>query len=88
MGSKHDYKYQSSDIGFVVDLYGKSIHVWDWTTHRYLQEIPLGDEGAIPLEIRFLHNPRAAEGFVGCALASTVFRYFKNPVSFSYSSIC
>ncbi|XP_071506993.1 methanethiol oxidase-like [Diadema antillarum] len=60
-------------------LYGKSIHVWDWTTHKHLQEINLGDDGGIPLEIRFLHNPRAAEGFVGCALASTVYRFFKNP---------
>ncbi|XP_063952516.1 methanethiol oxidase-like [Lytechinus pictus] len=62
---------------YANNLYGKSIHVWDWKSHKHLQEITLGDEGAIPLEIRFLHNPRAAEGFVGCALASTVFRYFK-----------
>lgn len=59
-------------------LYGNSLHVWDWDSHRYMQELKLGDEGAIPLEIRFLHNPRAAEGFVGCALASSIYRFFKN----------
>ena len=70
-----------------TDLYGKSLHVWDWKTHKHLQEIYLGDDGAIPLEIRFLHNPRAAEGFVGCALASTVFRFYKTPVSCSFLNI-
>lgn len=34
----------------------------------------------IPLEIRFLHDPEATEGFVGCALSSTVFRFFKTTV--------
>lgn len=33
--------------------------------------------GAIPLEVRFLHDPDAAEGFVGCVLSSTMVRFFK-----------
>nr|XP_006003361.1 PREDICTED: selenium-binding protein 1 [Latimeria chalumnae] len=57
--------------------YGHHIHVWDWTKHTRVQSIDLGEEGAIPLEIRFLHNPDAAEGFVGCALNSSVFRFYK-----------
>lgn len=57
--------------------YGRSIHVWDWTTHKHLQTLDLGEEGAIPLEIRFLHDPAAPEGFVGCALGGTVFHFFK-----------
>uniref|UniRef100_A0A8C3ARU5 Methanethiol oxidase n=1 Tax=Cyclopterus lumpus TaxID=8103 RepID=A0A8C3ARU5_CYCLU len=60
-------------------LYGRSIHVWDWTTHRKLQTLDLGEEGAIPLEIRFLHDPDATEGYVGCALRSIVFRFYKTP---------
>ncbi|PVD19079.1 hypothetical protein C0Q70_21638 [Pomacea canaliculata] len=68
--------------GFVADhvdqgLYSSSIHVWDWTTHTLQQSIDLGTDGLIPLEIRFLHNPAAAEGFVGAALGSCVFRFFK-----------
>uniref|UniRef100_A0A8C1SG58 Methanethiol oxidase n=1 Tax=Cyprinus carpio TaxID=7962 RepID=A0A8C1SG58_CYPCA len=59
--------------------YGQRLHVWDWTTHKRIQILDLGEEGAIPLEIRFLHNPAAAEGFVGCALQSTVFRFYKTP---------
>lgn len=33
-------------------------------------------EGVTPLEIRFMHNPKRAEGFVGCALNANVY-YFK-----------
>ncbi|XP_029436590.1 methanethiol oxidase isoform X1 [Rhinatrema bivittatum] len=58
--------------------YGRHLHVWDWTTHTHIQSIDLG-EGAIPLEIRFLHNPDAAEGFVGCALSGSIFRFYKTP---------
>ncbi|XP_056407515.1 methanethiol oxidase-like [Hyla sarda] len=57
--------------------YGRHIHVWDWTKHTRIQSLDLGEDGKIPLEIRFLHNPDAQEGFVGCALSSSVFRYFK-----------
>merc|ERR1712087_356385 len=31
----------------------------------------------MPLEIRFLHDPKAAEGFVGCALNANVYRFYK-----------
>jgi len=59
--------------------YNRSLYVWDWEKHKLIQEIDLGPEGWLPLEIRFLHNPEAPEGFVGCALSSTVFRYFRKP---------
>ncbi|CAK6984333.1 methanethiol oxidase, partial [Scomber scombrus] len=59
--------------------YGTCIHVWDWTSHRKLQTIDLGEDGAIPLEVRFLHEPSATEGYVGCALRGSVFRFYKTP---------
>ncbi|POI24387.1 hypothetical protein CIB84_011863 [Bambusicola thoracicus] len=59
--------------------YGRHINVWDWSSHTYLQAIDLGKD-SIPLEIRFLHNPDAAEGFVGCALSGTVHRFYKTEV--------
>jgi len=58
--------------------YGKTLTVWDWQEHKIIQTIDLGPEGWIPLEIRFLHDPNALEGFVGCALSSTVFRFFRD----------
>lgn len=54
--------------------------MWDWSTHSYVQAVDLG-LGSIPLEVRFLHNPEAAEGFVGCALSSTVHRFYRTQVS-------
>nr|KAG5701440.1 hypothetical protein BaRGS_032772 [Batillaria attramentaria] len=78
----YDFWYQprhnvmaSSGFG----LYEKSIHFWDWQTHKLVQSIDLGKDGLIPLEIRFLHNPDATEGFVGAALGSCVFRFFRKP---------
>jgi len=51
--------------------------VWDWTTHEIIQDLDCG-EGSIPLEVRFLHDPESAEGYVGCALSSEMLRFFKN----------
>lgn len=61
-------------------LYGSHLYVWDWQRHEIVQTVTLQD-GLIPLEIRFLHNPAAAQGFVGCALSSTIQRFFKNEVT-------
>lgn len=37
-------------------------------------------KGITPLEIRFTHNPKRCEGFVGACLYSNVFRFYKkNP---------
>ncbi|XP_050405614.2 methanethiol oxidase [Patella vulgata] len=58
-------------------LYGRHVHVWDWTTHEHIQTLDLGEEGYLPLEIRFLHDPTAIEGYVGCALSSNIFRFFR-----------
>ena len=61
----------------VADNYGRSLNVWDWKERKLIQTLDLGSEGLVPLEIRFLHDPLAAEGFVGCAVSGTVFRFYK-----------
>jgi len=58
--------------------YGRSLNIWKWEEKELIQTLDLGDEGMVPLEIRFLHNPDAAEGFVGCALSGNIFRFFKH----------
>jgi selenium-binding protein 1 len=45
--------------------YGHSLHVWDWQKRRHVQEIDLGAEHQMVLELRPAHNPRNAYGFVG-----------------------
>ncbi|XP_040189351.1 methanethiol oxidase-like [Rana temporaria] len=58
-------------------LYGHHLYVWDWTKHTRIQTLDLGADGMIPMEMRFLHNPDATQGFVGCALSSSIFRFYK-----------
>ena len=65
----------------LLGLYGSKLNIFNWTTRELIQEIDLGyEEGALPLEIRFKHDPDSTEGFVGCALSSTMFRFIKTPV--------
>ena len=54
-------------------LYGTKLHFWNWKERTLINSVDLGEEGAIPLETRFLHNPDSALGYVGCALGSTVY---------------
>ncbi len=61
--------------------YGRSLHVWDWQGHKSTQTIDLGEDGLIPLELRFLHNPDETQGYVGAALSSNIIRFFKKEVS-------
>ena len=60
--------------------YGRHLHVWDWSTHEVIQDIDLGTDGLIPLELRFLHDPDAEEGYIGAALSSNILRFHKNGV--------
>ncbi|XP_055355883.1 methanethiol oxidase-like [Paramacrobiotus metropolitanus] len=62
------------------DLLGHSLNFFDWHQQTLIKSIRLGnadDINAIPLEVRFLHDPAACEGFVGAALQSVVYRFFK-----------
>ena len=55
-----------------ADKYGHRLHFWDWQKHELTQSIDLGQEGLVPLEIRFQHNPEGTHAFVGAALSSTL----------------
>ena len=57
--------------------YGTHLNVYDWKERKLIQKVDLGLEGVMPLEIRFLHDPKATEGFVGSALFANMFRYYK-----------
>jgi selenium-binding protein 1 len=69
--------------GFKLDdvkagKYGHRIHFWDWKERRIAKSIDLGDKGLIPLEVRFHHNPDSTHGFVGAALSSTMWHWFRD----------
>ena len=58
--------------------YGRRLHFWNWEEGFVEQTIDLGEEGLIPLEVRLLHSPEAAHGYVGTALSSNVFHFRKD----------
>src|SRR5918996_1590548 len=54
---------------------GRRLHFWNLAERTLEQTIDLGEQGLIPLEIRWLHDPDAEEGFVGAALSSVIWRF-------------
>ena len=58
--------------------YGHSIHFWDFKNKRIEKSVDLGEEGMIPLEVRFHHDPASTHGFVGVTLSSNIFHWHKN----------
>jgi methanethiol oxidase len=43
--------------------YGHNLHVWDLPKRRHLQELDLGSEHQMALELRPAHDPTHAYGF-------------------------
>jgi selenium-binding protein 1 len=68
--------------GFKLDdvkagKYGRRLNFWDWKDRKILQTVDLGDEGLIPLEVRFHHDPKSVHGFAGAALSSAIWHWEK-----------
>lgn len=57
--------------------YGKKLHFWDWQNRKLTKSFDLGDDGLIPLEVRFKHDPTSTHGYVGAALSSNMFHWHK-----------
>jgi selenium-binding protein 1 len=57
--------------------YGRRLHFWNWKEREIAQTIDLGADGLIPLEVRFHHDPKSVHGFVGAALSSTLWHFYK-----------
>ncbi|TYL39470.1 selenium-binding protein [Natronococcus pandeyae] len=71
--------YPGFDLEDVEDgKYGRRLHFWDWEDGTVEQTIDLGEEGLIPLEVRFLHTPESTHGFVGTALSSNMFHFWED----------
>lgn len=58
--------------------YGQQLHFWNWTDRKIERSVNLGDEGWIPLEVRFHHDPASTHGFVGAALSSTMWHWHQD----------
>jgi len=49
--------------------YGNKLHIWDLRRRRHLQELDLGAEQQMALELRPAHDPTKAYGFLGVVLS-------------------
>ena len=49
--------------------YGNKLHVWDLRRRRHVQELELGAEQQMVLELRPAHDPTQAYGFVGVVVS-------------------
>ncbi|HEX6049289.1 MAG TPA: selenium-binding protein SBP56-related protein [Gemmatimonadaceae bacterium] len=67
--------FDLDDVG--AGRYGSRLHFWNLSERRLEQTVELGETGLVPLEIRWLHDPDADEGFVGAALSSTMWRFHR-----------
>jgi methanethiol oxidase len=63
--------------------YGRRLHFWDLAERRLTQTIDLGDQGLVPLEVRWLHDPEADQGFVGATLSSVIWRFHRSNGAYS-----
>lgn len=58
--------------------YGRRIYFWNWNEGKIIKTVDLGEDGQIPLELRFHHNPKSTHGYVAAALSSSVFHWHKD----------
>ncbi|MGW0809790.1 selenium-binding protein SBP56-related protein [Nonomuraea sp. NPDC002799] len=49
--------------------YGHKLHFWDLRKRAHVQEVDLGDQYQMPLELRPAHDPTRLYGFVGVAVS-------------------
>lgn len=63
--------FSLDDVG--AGLYSQRLNLWDWQEQKLVQKIDLGEEGLVPLEVRFMHDPDKAHAYIGAALSSNMF---------------
>jgi selenium-binding protein 1 len=67
--------------------YGSRLHFWNLAERRVEQTVDLGENGLVPLEARWLHDPDSDEGFVGAALSSTMWHFHRDNGSFTADQV-
>jgi selenium-binding protein 1 len=64
--------------------YGSTLHVWDLRRRRHVQQLDLGAEQQMVLELRPAHDPTRAYGFAGVVLSlkdlsSSIWLWYRDP---------
>src|ERR671916_212293 len=63
--------------------YGRSLHFWDLTKRKHLQQIDFGPDYQLVFELRPAHDPTKAHGFVNCVislkdLSSSIWTWYRD----------
>jgi methanethiol oxidase len=74
-GEPNAYEHGFDPADVEAGRYGSRLHFWNLAERRLEETVDLGESGLIPLEIRWLHDPEAEQGFVGAALSSNIIRF-------------
>jgi selenium-binding protein 1 len=77
--------FDIEDVG--AGRYGRRLHFWNLAERMVEQTIDLGDDGLLPLEVRWLHDPESEVGFVGAALSSNMFRWHRSNGSYAAEQV-
>lgn len=75
------------DPSTVAEKYGSRVHVWDWTERKLIKTLELGNDGLIPLEVRFLHDPKKPVCFVGAALSSSIIMCYLDKDTWNWKKV-
>ena len=77
--------FDLDDVG--AGRYGSRLHFWNLAERRVEQTLELGETGLVPLEIRWLHDPDADQGFVGATLSSTMWHFHRDNGSYAAENV-
>src|SRR4051812_26310513 len=77
--------FDLDDVG--AGRYGSRLHFWNLAERRVEQTLELGETGLVPLEVRWLHDPDADQGFVGAALSSTMWHFHRDNGAYTADNV-
>jgi selenium-binding protein 1 len=84
-GAPNTFKDGFDPADVAAGKYGRKLHFWNLEQRTKVQTIDLGDDGWIPLEIRWQHDPDSAQGFVGATLSSNIINFHRDNGSWGVS---
>ena len=58
--------------------YGRRLHFRDFEKRVPVETMYLGEDGLVPLEVKFHHDPDSTHGFCGAALSANVIHFWKS----------
>jgi len=76
-GEPNAYEKGFDQADVEAGRYGQRLHFWNLAERRLEQTVDLGENGLLPFEVRWKHDPEAEEGFVGAALSSTMWHFHR-----------